>query len=272
MPSKIIFPANNISKGCFLAAFCLFIFNTIQAQKGAENELVKVISYTNVDAPRNLDSAAMAKLMAKQYSLASYLYSITPIESLTASEQKFIDSIQLYITKRYVAEIVLQKLAANTTITDQEALVYYNAHKESYSTTGNTSYILGYIINENPSIIERAKKQMLLAAAQPDSLSYIGSMKNADYSISVEKNALLSPKAHLTPHLQKLNVKQMSDLLQIDGYNSKILLYVLSKTESSYLPFEQVKEDCRSRAKAEKIETSNQQLLKEAALKFPILR
>jgi hypothetical protein len=272
MPSKIIELKNFVSKGCIIAAFFLLIYNAMQAQKAAENELAKILSYTNVDSPRNLDSAAMAKLLVKQYSLASYLYSITPKESLSASEKQFLDSIQLYIAKRYVAEIALKKIEANTTVSDQEALAYYNAHKETYSTIGNASYILGYIINENPNIVERAKKQMLLAAAQPDSLSYIGSMKNTDYSISVEKNALLSPKAQLTPHLQKLNVKQMSELLQIDGYNSKILLYVLSKTESSYLPFEQVKEDCRSRAKAEKIETSNQQLLKEAALKFPVLR
>ena len=64
----------------------------------------------------------------------------------------------------------------------------------------------------------------------------------------------------------------MSEPLKVEGYNYKILLYVLNKTDNSYLPFEQVKEDCRSRAKAEKIETSNQQLLKEAALKFPVLR
>ncbi len=58
--------------------------------------------------------------------------------------------------------------------------------------------------------------------------------------------------------------------MQIEGYNSKCILYVLSGTDNTFRNFEEVKEDCRSRAKAEKTEEMMQQLMKEAVAKYPV--
>lgn len=269
MPSKIMTNTNLFHKGCLFAAFVLLFVVATHAQKDGKDALVKVLTYTNVDINQNLDSAGLAKVLAKQYSLATYLYNTTPIDSLTKEDKRFIDSIQLYITKRYVAEKALERKIAAIKVSDEDALAYYNTHKDAYTVIGKATYILAYILNENPTTIEKAKKQMLAAAANPDSLSQTGSLKNSEYSISVEKNALLSSNVQLTKYIAPLKAKQMSDLLEIPGYNSKLLLYIVSKPDNGHLSFQEVKEDCRSRAKAEKTETMLQQLMKNAEATYP---
>lgn len=272
MPGKITSSINLFTKGCAMAAFILYLTAVSNAQKdgGTNTDLLKVIHYTNVDVAQTLDSVGLAKMLTKKYSLASYLYSTTPSDSLSSEEKKFLDSIQLYIAKRYIAEKALEKLQANIVVTDNEAMAYYNKNKEQYSITGKATYIQAYIFKEDPAVIEKAKKQILKAAATPDSLNLIGDMKNSDYSIAVERNAPMSANFTLSKYIAALKPRQMSDLMQIEGYNSKCVLYVISRTDNSYRNFEEVKEDCRSRARAEKTEDMMQQLIKEAVAKYPV--
>ena len=225
-----------------------------------------LLHFANADFWPQADSAARAKSYGKYYSLYNYLASREKKQGLTAADSAVIDSLQLYITRRYLAEKYLSELEVS--VTEQDAKSYYLQHQDDYRLPGTCSYIQIVILNDSPVTIEKAKN-----AAEPLTKGLDvdkATLKNQDFAISAEYNIPLRSQYRITTVIEKLKVNQFSELMTVEGFNNKLMFYVLAKTDNSVRPFEDVKTDCLSKARTLKEQEDRDKLMKEALQVYPI--
>lgn len=260
--------------------FLLFSFLLLQlslagAQKTSNDTsdvLAFYLSYTNPAFYLTSDSLIKARNFSKYYSLYSYLYSLAEAPNLTSSDLRTLDSLALYIRKRYVAEKLLQQQYKSITVSDREALAYYNSHLDDFTEPAVYSYYQIFVFSTEQSVLDKAKQSVLDLASRPDVEGVIKGDKNQLYSISYERSIKLSPEFPVTPYIKTLSVNQFSDLLDIKNFMSKVMYYVSDKTEGSIAPFEQVKQECINRKKAEEISKLEQMLYEKALKAYPLPR
>lgn len=270
MSRKIVFDTTSNIKGCCILAAFAFSFSMLFAQTGSSKELLKIISYTTPGFQQSTDSTFNTKLLEKYYSVPNYTYSLGYIDSLNIEEKRFLDSVINYVTKRYIADIAIKHRTNNIAVTDNEVLTFYHVNKHMYATKGQATYLISMILKEEPAVVEKVKEKLIQLAGTPDSLINYRELRTGDYGISIERKIILNDNIPLLHIIKGMKEKQTSDLIQIEGYNSKCIIHVMQKTEASYLPFSEVINDCRSRLIAEKTEIMMQQLIMEAVAKYPI--
>lgn len=225
-----------------------------------------LLHFANAEFWPQTDSAARVKSYGKYYSLYNYLAGRETKVGLTATDSAVIDSLQLYITRRYLAEKYLSELEVS--VTEQEAQKYYEQHPDDYRLPGACSYVQLFIFNETPAVIEKAKKtaDLLIKGQNTDKAA----LKNEDFAVTAEYNIPLRNQYRISSVIEKLKVNQYSELMNVEGFTSKVMFYVFSKTDNRVRPFEEVKADCFSKMRAAKEQAERDKLMNEALKMYPV--
>lgn len=252
-----------------LVALLAGLVASAQKQEGNKQDLSFVLSYTNPEFYVSADSVIKSKNTAKYYSLYSYLYALELKERSLNAEEALLDSLSLYIKKRYIAEKWLKKHAESIVPTYDEVLQFYKAHAVEYTTPAICSYFQIFILKDDVETIQRAKQKVLELAAVKEEEGYLKGDKNSDFSISYERDVKMSPSYALTPVLEGLEKKQFSNPLHLSVFQSKVMYYVVSRTDKAVKPFEEVEKDCYLKARIEKEEMIMQELYQKAMTSFP---
>lgn len=243
-------------------------------KQSVENDdgIAFILGYTNPAFFNNSDSVFLQKNLDKYYSLYSYIYAQEQKAGISTQDQQMADSLALYIRKRYVADKYLQQLSSTIAVSQEEIHNYYKQHLEDYSAAGVCTYYQVFLMQEDAETIKKAKAKVLELNALPDSVMPFKGEKNTMYSISLEKNVKLNPSYQITSTVEHIPVQTFSELVQIPGFNFKTMYYVTDRTNTSTLPFSEVKEDCLNKARAVKLQTQLDELYSKSKAQFPSQR
>lgn len=255
----------------FFSCFCTFsVIAQKQTSTVAENDLNFYLSYTNPDFFASSDSVLMRKNLEKYYSLYSYLYSEALLNNDDEKYLNTLDSLVLFMKRRYIAEKVLKEKTENNIISKEEVLDFYKTHSSDYTLPALCSYYQIFILKEDNETIQHAKKKVLELAALPDSVRSFKGSKNESFAVSYEQDVKLMQGYAISPFVENLKPKQFSELLNVPGFNTKVMYYVVSRTDKRLKPFEEVAEECRNRLRVEKSTIMMENLYSEALKRFSI--
>lgn len=241
-----------------------------QKEDTSNNNLEFYLSYTNPAFFVSQDTSLRSKNFSKSYSLTSYLYDEAIKKSSSEFKGGILDSLALYIKKRYVAEQTIKRITASVLPSEAEVLHYYQTHTEEYALPAVCSFFQIFVLKEDKATIEAAKKKVLQLASIPDGEKVFKGDKNSDFSISYESNVKLMPSYRITSLVGEVKLQQFTDLLQIEGYQSKVMYYVVSRTPKQAMPFAEVKQDCYSRARTKKQDAIFNTFYQKALESYPV--
>lgn len=265
-------PLKDMSRYIILLITLQFGATAVFCQKGIsgnEKGIPFYLSYTNPEFYNSTDSASRQVNFDKYYSLYSYLYAQQKQAGFSPEEQQMLDSLALYIGKRYITENYLLHLNDSIQVTEKDALSYYQRHQTNYSEPGLCSYYQIFALKEDKATIEKAKKKVMELSAIPDSTMPFKGDKNSEFAISYERDVRLLPSFTITSVIENIPINKFSDLLQVPGFFSKVMYYVVDRVSTKTKSFDSVKEDCFNKVKEEKIQREMVQLYKIATNSFP---